>query len=192
MLIELTDHLRCPGDHPEAFLVLLPGRMDDRRVVAGHLGCPYCGWNTSWDDGPVDLGGGRRLDGKPPFDAEAVHAMLGIDGPGGWVALAGRAASIAAELSVLLPHVGIVAINPPPDVANRGEVSIITSGSWPIKTHALRGAVIGLDASDWVVAALASILPARHLVGEGAPPVDPRASMLATAGGVWVAQPVSA
>lgn len=139
----------------------------------------------------MDFGGGRRLDGKSPLDAEAVHAMLGIDGPGGWVALAGRAASIAAELSTLLPQVGIVAINPPPAVVDSGEVSIITSGSWPIKTHALRGAVIGLDASDWVVAALASILPVRHLVGEGTPPTDPRARMLATAGGVWVAQAVS-
>ncbi len=42
MHIELTDLLRCPADHDEAFLVLLPDRMEGRRVLAGHLGCPMC------------------------------------------------------------------------------------------------------------------------------------------------------
>ena len=192
MFIELTDHLRCPGDHPEAFLVLLPGRMDGRRVAAGHLGCPYCGWSTSWDGGPADFGGGRRLDGALSCDAAAAHAMLGIDGPGGWVALVGRAASIAPRLETLLPHVRIVAINPPPHLADGGAVSIVTTGTWPIKTHALRGAVVGLDASEWLPAALASVLPARHLVGEGTPPADFHGKLLATGGGVWVAQAGSA
>lgn len=192
MFIELTDHLRCPVDHPEEFLVLLPDRMDGRRVMAGHLGCPYCGWSTSWDGGPVDFGGGHRVGGEPPFDALAAHAMLGIDGPGGWVALVGRAAAIAPQLGHLLPHVGIVAINPPPHLADSDEVSIVISGTWPIRTHALRGAVVGLDASEWQVAALASVLPARHLVAEGALPADLAAKLLATGGGVWVVQAGSA
>lgn len=188
MFIELTDHLRCPAAHEEAFLVLLPGGMEGRRVEAGHLGCPFCGWNCSWDDDIPDFGGGRRLEGEPKFEADAVHAMLGIDGPGGWVALAGRAGLVAHDLSRLLPQVGIVAINPPPDVADSGEVSILTSGTWPIKRHTLRGAVVGLDAAEWFEAALGSVLPARHLIGEGKPIATPQARILATAGGVWVAQ----
>ena len=191
MFIELTDHLRCPGDHTEGFLVLLPGRMEGRQVTAGHLGCPYCGWSCSWHDGPVDFGGGRRRAGTPPFDAEAVHAMLGIEGPGGWVALAGRAGSLAAGLAALLPHVGIVAINPPPEVVEGDGVSIITSAGWPLKTHSMRGVVLGLDEVEWGLAALAAILPGRHLVGEGLPPTDLRARTLATADGVWVVQSVS-
>jgi hypothetical protein len=186
MFIELTDHLRCPEPHEEAFLVLLPSRMEARRVVAGHLGCPFCGWNTDWDDGIPDFGGGRRLEGEPAFDAEQLHAMLGIEGPGGWVALGGRAGLMAAELSELLPNVGIVAINPPPEVASSGGVSVLTSGVWPIKRHALRGAVVGLDASEWFAAALDSVLPSRHLIGEGVALDAPRAKLLATAGGVWV------
>lgn len=188
MFIELTDHLRCPQPHEEAFLVLLPARMVGRRVEAGHLGCPFCGWNTDWDDSVVDFGGGHRLEGEPAFDADQVHAMLGIDGAGGSIALVGRAAAIAADLSLRLPEVGIVAINPPPDVADMGEISVITSAAWPIKRHALRGAVVGLDAREFLDAALDSVLPARHLVGEGAPITSPGAIILATAGGVWVAK----
>ena len=117
--------------------------------------------------------------------------MLGIEGPGGWVALAGRAGSLAAGLAALLPHVGIVAINPPPEVVEGDGVSIITSAGWPLKTHSMRGAVLGLDEGEWSLAALAAILPGRHLVGEGIPPTDPRARTLATADGVWVVQSVS-
>ena len=38
MFIELTDHLRCPADHAESYLVLLPDRMDGRSVREGRLG----------------------------------------------------------------------------------------------------------------------------------------------------------
>ena len=86
MHIELTDHLRCPREHPEAFLVLLPDRMDRRRVAAGHLGCPICGWGTAWTDFVPDFGDGWLSTGMLPFDAAAVQAMLGVDGPGGWIA----------------------------------------------------------------------------------------------------------
>ncbi|MES1259236.1 MAG: hypothetical protein ABUL71_01480, partial [Gemmatimonadota bacterium] len=89
MHIELTDHLRCPQPHAEAFLVLLPDRMDQRRVIAGHLGCPICGWSAAWSDGIPDFGGGWDSTGAPPFDANGAHALLGLDGPGGWVALGG-------------------------------------------------------------------------------------------------------
>ena len=51
MFIELTDHLRCPADHEEAFLVLLPDQMDGRAVRGGALGCPVCGWIRIWNRG---------------------------------------------------------------------------------------------------------------------------------------------
>jgi hypothetical protein len=40
MFIELTDHLRCPADHAESYLVLLPEEMRERSVRTGRLGCP--------------------------------------------------------------------------------------------------------------------------------------------------------
>ena len=43
MFIELTDHLRCPADHEESYLVLLPDEIRERSVRAGRLGCPVGG-----------------------------------------------------------------------------------------------------------------------------------------------------
>src|ERR1041384_8293219 len=112
MHIELTDHLRCPREHAEAFLVLLPDRTEHRQVIAGHLGCPVCGWGVAWTDGIPDFGDAWPSEGTPPFDAAAANAFLGLDGPGGWVALAGNAGTLAPGLGEILPGVAFVAVNP--------------------------------------------------------------------------------
>lgn len=187
MHIELTDHLRCPAPHPEAYLVLLPDRMDGRRVVAGHLGCPVCGWSTAWTAWVPDFGGGWRSSRTPWFDAAAAHAMLGLSGPGGWVALAGAAGALAPELASLLPGVAVVAVNPPAQLQPSDSVSVLLSGEWPLKSHAMRGVVLGGDVDRWRDVAMATALPGLRTVGEGTPPAGAGVQLLGNADGVWVA-----
>jgi hypothetical protein len=182
--IELTDHLRCPREHAEAFLVLLPDRMDARRVVAGHLGCPVCGWSTAWSDGVPDFGNGWRSTNTPPFDAAAVHAMLGVDGPGGWIALAGSAGSLVEDLAVLMPGVWLVAINPAATIMPSSTTSVLIGSAWPLKAHSMRGVVLGADAIEWRDAAVRSTLPGLRTIGCGEVPTD--VQLLAEAEGVWV------
>ncbi|MBA2292375.1 MAG: hypothetical protein H0W15_07965 [Gemmatimonadales bacterium] len=185
MFIELTDHLRCPGPHAEAFLVLLPQDVQGRRVVSGHLGCPVCGWGIAWEDGTPDFGGSVAVQSVAPFDAAAAVAMLGLDGPGGWIATAGNTGSIAADLTLLLPGVHVVAVNPPEDVQSAGAVSVIRSGSWPIKQHAMRGVVVG-DGAGNVEAAVRSVLPGLRACGSGAIPAGSEFTLLASGGDSWV------
>jgi len=185
--IELTDHLRCPQDHAEGFLVLLPERMEGRRVVAGHLGCPACGWNTAWRDGIPGFGGGARSHELPPCDAAAVVALLGVVGPGGWLALSGSAGALATELAEQLPGVHLVAINPPTGVNPTDAISVIGSGRWPIKAHAMRGVVLGADGGGWRDAGVQSVLPGLRAVGFGAPPAaSSGVEILGVADGLWV------
>ncbi len=187
MHIELTDHLRCPVDHEESFLVLLPERMDGRLVPVGTLGCPVCGWDAGWTDGIPDFGGGTPGAGHPQFDAAGAVALLGIDGPGGWLALAGRAGALAAELAELLPGIGIVAVNPATEISPDNVLSVLRTAAWPLKRHALRGVIVGADAEALAGAALASVLPGLRAVGEGtSPPLGTGDELLAGAGGVWV------
>lgn len=187
MHIELTDHLRCPMSHDESFVVLLPDRMDGRLVTAAHLGCPVCGWGTSWTDAIPDFGGGTPGAGAPAFDAAAALALLGLEGPGGWLALVGRAGALAGEMTTLLPGVGVVAVNPPEDVTPDPAINVVRSGAWPLKRHAMRGVVIGTDAAAMAPHAAASALPGLRVVGEGAPPtLGVGDELLADAGGAWV------
>lgn len=187
MHIELTDHLRCPMSHEESFVVLLPERMDGRRVLSGHLGCPTCGWGTAWDDAIPAFGGGIPAEGRPAVDADGAVALLGLDGPGGWVVLAGRAGALVGGVREALPGVGLVLLNPPPEATPDAVVSVLRSAVWPIKRHAMRGIVLGEDAAAMAVPALGSVLPGLRLAGEGAPPpLGPGDTVLGEAGGVWV------
>src|SRR3954447_26232358 len=89
MFIELTDHLRCPQDHEESFLVLLPDKMEGRSVVAGQLGCPVCGRTYEVKAGAVNFGGAPEESdqGDTVLDAAAVNALAGLSGPGGYLTL---------------------------------------------------------------------------------------------------------
>ncbi len=191
MFIELTDHLRCLADHPEAFLVLLPDRMDGRDVIAGQLGCPVCGWTTTVVDGAVDFGGGDPTTSGTSLSPEAVHTLLGVSGPGGYVALAGGATAAAEALAAHLPGVRLVAVNPPARLGPAFPASVVRGGALPLKSRSLRGVVLGADlARDpaWVRDAIRATLPGLRVVGEGPAPELPEVDVLAEAGGVWVAK----
>src|SRR4051812_15743884 len=113
MFIELTDHLRCPNDHEESFLVLLPDSMEGRSVLTGQLGCPVCGRTYTVSDGVLDLGGASDWteEGGSVLDAEAVSALAGVHGPGGYLVLVGSVASLWQEVAELNPGVALVAVN---------------------------------------------------------------------------------
>jgi hypothetical protein len=132
MHIELTDHLRCLSDHAESFLVLLPDAMDGRRVVCGTLGCPVCGSIVRIEDGIAEFGGGAPSDGRTVLSAEALAAFLGVTGPGGYIALAGGATSVAAELASLLPGIALVLVNPPAGTADSLAGSVLRAGRLPL------------------------------------------------------------
>ena len=71
MFIELTDQLRCPADHPESFLVLIPDEMEGRRVVRGTLGCPVCHAEYRIEAGVADFQGAPLSRGAVPRDSLA-------------------------------------------------------------------------------------------------------------------------
>ncbi len=204
MFIELTDHLKCPAGHAEQFLVLLPDRMEGRRVMQGQVGCPVCGKMAQLIDGVLDFGEGGDLAGTgddgtedSPFtlSAEAALALLGIDGPGGYLLLVDRAGMLAPDLETLLPGVGLVLLNPPaplvPSLAHgpSAAVSIIRAPRTPVKSGSMRGVVIGGEVvrdSSWVREAGLTALSGRRVVAAG--PVLPEMpfEILAETPGCWV------
>jgi uncharacterized protein YbaR (Trm112 family) len=180
VFIELTDHLRCPAAHDERYLVLLPDRMAGRQVERGTLGCPVCGRVTAIEDGVVDFGGGRAATGSPHLTGKAIAALLGVSGPGGYVALFGAVGAVAPELERELPGVRLVLVNPPAGTPDRESASVIRCGGPALKARTMRGVVIGAEAGlDPIVreAAIGAVLPGNRVVGEGEPPdpsTDPR------------------
>jgi uncharacterized protein YbaR (Trm112 family) len=190
MFIELTDHLRCPADHPESFLVLLPDGVEGRSVRTGHLGCPVCGRTFILREGILDFGG-QPLPPSPDtaLGGEAITALAGLSGPGGYLALVGAPARAWREVEELNPGVALVAVNPDAGVGDEPGVSVLRGDRLPLKSHSMRGVVLGRPFADdvrWVGDAARAVLPGLHVVGEGQSPAEDRLELLATASGVWV------
>ena len=191
MFIELTDHLRCPAPHDEAFLVLIPDAMRGRTVLQGSLGCPVC--HRVYPIADAVLAFGQAPPAPEPGDvppAEALLAFLGLEGPGGFVGLVGSAAARAADLAGLLPGVHCVAVNPPGSVRPSVSVSVVRSPRPPLKARSCRGLVLGApEAGDptWAEV-VGAVLPGLRVTGQGAPPARPGLDLLASADGWWVAR----
>jgi len=193
MFIELTDHLRCPADHAESYLVLLPDRMEDRSVREGRLGCPVCGRTYSLVDGVLDLGG--EVPDAPAstlLEPEALTALVGLSGPGGYLVLVGTPAARWRRVAELNPGVGLVAVNPGPDVADAPGISVVRSGSLPLKSRSMRGVVLGSPYGGdprWIAEGARAVLPGLRVAGEGPVPESAAIDLMASAGGVWVGTP---
>ena len=174
MFIELTEILRCPRDHAESYVVASPIAMDGRRIVRGVVGCPECGAEFPIVEGVAYFGppGRRRAAGVAPgpaYDAAALAAFLHVDGPGGYVALVGRAARHAAELGAATPGVHVVAVNPPAGVAPGPMLSVLEApAGLPIKTAQLRAVTLGADCASarWLAEAARALLPGLRLAVE--------------------------
>jgi uncharacterized protein YbaR (Trm112 family) len=190
MFIELTDHLRCPADHPESFLVLLPDQVEDRSVRSGHLGCPVCGRMFQLVDGVLDVG-----DAPPPaqsgsaLDADALSTLVGLHGPGGYLVIVGPPASLWKEMAERNPGVALVAVNPEGDMKDEPGISIIRGARLPIKSRSMRGVVLGRPFADdgtWIQEAVRVVLPGLRVLGEGSNPAPELIDLMASAEGVWV------
>jgi len=188
VFIELTDHLRCPADHTEQFLVLLPDAMEGRAVLRGTLGCPVCGRVIMVEDGEVDFGG--RAPGPAPttLTADAIAAFLGLQGPGGHLALIGGAAVLAEPLCDLLPRVHVVAVNPPLRLTDGERLSVVRGDRLPLKSASMRGVVVAADhaLAEWIERAARVVLPGNRIVVEGPRLSTDRLELLGEAAGVWV------
>lgn len=192
MFIELTDILRCPEPHDEAYLVLIPDEMAERSVRSGRLGCPVCHREYVIRDGVVDFGGaGTEASAAAAISPDALAAFLGLSGPGGYVGIVGGSPELGGRLIRTIPAVHFVLINPPPGANELSLLSLLRAGSIPIKSRSLRGVVLlapFAGESAWRDEALRVLLPGLRVVGQGAPPEHAGLEVLASAGGWWVAQ----
>jgi len=134
-------------------------------------------------DAPAPPAGASRL------GAAALVALAGVNGPGGYVVLAGAPATEWRAVAEGMPGVGLVGVNPPAGVADAEQWSVIRSGRLPLKSHSMRGVVLGAPFGGdqpWIREAARVLLPGLRVVGEGSDPPTDLIDLMASADGVWV------
>jgi uncharacterized protein YbaR (Trm112 family) len=199
--IDLTEMLRCPEPHREAFLVMSTGEMRGRMVRSGVLGCPVCGREYPLVKGVARFSGsgeqGAVAGGAPestaprstlPVDAETLQALLDLSGPGGYVVLVGSAARHAAGLAGLMSGIHFIGIDAPTDVEELPVLSLLTCDTMiPLRQAMARAVVIGRERAEagWLAEAHRILLPGRRLVIERED-VSPPAGLTRVASGQGV------
>lgn len=182
MHIELTEMVRCPERHEEAFLVMSTGEMQGRMVRSGLLACPVCGkeypilrgivkFSGSGEGGAVPRGAteGPAPRSQLPVDAETLQALLDLGGPGGYVVLVGSAARHAVGLAGLMSGIHFVGVNAPADVEELPVLSLLDCATGiPLRQTVARAVVVGPDhlGGEWPTEARRVLLPGRRLVIE--------------------------
>jgi len=204
MHIELIEHLRCPEEHREEFLVLSTSEMNGRMVSLGVVGCPVCHRDFEIVDGIVDFT--AVVQGKPQsrsvrrtpapaspvvLEAESLQALLDLGGPGGFVVLLGSASRHAVGLAALMGGVHFVGINAPPDVEPLPPLSLLQCDRMiPLRRAMARSVVVGAEVAttSWVAEARRVLLPGRRLVIEREGVTPEGVKPLAVGDGLWVGE----
>lgn len=192
MFIELAEYLRCPTPHEEAFLVLSTGAMKDRHLLFGTIGCPVCQAEFPVLDGVARFGPPPRvsLPTAPLPPADAMHALLGLATPGGYVALVGSPARRAGALGACLEGVHLVCLNPPEPGEAEPSSTVLTAPDFvPLRSAVVRGVVLGAEylTAPWLREAARVLLGGQRLVvlAETVTPPD-GVSAVAAGQGMWV------
>ena len=190
MFIELTEFLRCPADHPDAHCVLIPEQMAGRSVVRGVVGCPQCRRQYSVSDGVARFGlppGVATASDPPP--ADAVAALLGLTGAGGYVVLVGSAVRLAGELARLIDGVHFVGVNGAPEGREAPALSLLEAeATLPLRAAMARGVVLGSEyvKQPWTDEAVRVLLRGLRLVVLVEAAEIEGVEQLAAGQGMWV------
>jgi len=182
MLIVVTDILSCPRCGPDFGLVVRADRLENRRVVEGGLGCSNCRDVFPIARGLPDL---RYPAGAEPATAEVavegeqaevglrIAALMGVTGGRGVVLTAGLPATIAGEITALVPEIGVVAVVSGADGGAEFEgVSRVLAGErLPLRSATVRGAALaGAAAAALLDESMRVLVPGARLALQSAPP----------------------
>ena len=170
MFLELAEYLKCPTDHAEEPLIVATGAMKGRSIVFGTIGCPVCHAEFVIVNRIAQFDGPARA-APPPADrlpeTDAVHALLGLASPGGYVVLLGSAARLADGLAQQLEGVHFIGVCAPDDVEAGAHLSLLScTTKIPLRSAMARGVVVGAERAEpeWLAEAVRVVLPGQRVV----------------------------
>jgi uncharacterized protein YbaR (Trm112 family) len=198
MFIELTELLRCPAEHEDAYCVLSSDETEGRRVVSGIIACPDCRAEYPIEDGVVQFGADPLLGRNSRSDditvedipdPEIIRALLSLEIGGGYLVLLGSVTRLSDPLANLICEIQFIGVNPPPDVGESTELSLLRSpGTIPLRSGTARGIVVGQEyaGEPWLAEAGRVLMSGQRMVVVGEPVSMDGVSQLAADSGFWV------
>ena len=195
MLVDLLEHLRCPNQHADSWLVATALRTADRHILEGTLGCPVCGAEFAIRDGVASFG---PEDPPPSAEAQAdiggetfrLAALLAASDRGGLYVLGGAWGELAHALSDLLDEsrrARLMLVSPPRGVV--GWSTLRGAGdTLPLATGSASGVAIDRASVPFVQSAVLVLGSKGRLVAPAATPLPAGIMLLARDDRHWVGE----
>lgn len=194
MLVELIDHLRCPNDHEEAWLVAVSARPARGRLTEGTLGCPVCDATFPVRGGDVFMGDGIASEPMPAGEHDAMRAaaLLRLEEHGRYL-LDGGWGSLASALRELL-DVDLLLADPPTDHPESAAGQNVLRGvgdRWPLAVASMHGVALDRTSPGRLADAVRILKPGGRLVAPAAAPLPAGVAELARDERHWVAEKIA-
>ena len=190
MFVELLEALRCPRMHDESALVVAAGRMVDRHILDGTLGCPVCGAEFKIENGITQFEIlARPTPAQSPDTALGLRiaAFLELTDAKGFAILCG---AWGAQLDPIqrVADTPLVLMNPP--LRYGGEpAAVILCDSLPLAAGSARAAALDEDMS---AAQIESVVRAvrfgGRIIGPASLPAPSGVSEVARDETLWVGE----
>lgn len=198
MHVDLVESLRCPRPHEDGWLVASADTVVERRIIRGVIGCPQCAEEWPVVDGALRMRGesapvveqtSTTCDSSTLAEpGQRLAAQLDLIDGRGAIVLAGEYARLADTVQQLTGVI-VLAVNPPPDVAD-AHSRLFVDAALPLGVGSVRA--IALDAAhvvgDWPTSAVRAVERGGRLVAPAKVRLPGNVTELARDGVEWVGE----
>ena len=190
MFVELLEALRCPRPHDESALVVAAGRMVDRHILDGTLGCPECGAEFKIVNGITQF----EIPARPTADTAPdialglrVAAFLELTDAKGFAILCGAWGAQTDPIQ-RVADTPLVLMNPP--LRYGGEpAAVMLCDSLPLAAASARAAALDGDTSAGQIASLVrAVRSGGRLIGPASLPLPSGVTEVARDEALWVGE----
>jgi len=190
MFVELLEALRCPRPHDESALVVAAGRMVDRHILDGTLGCPVCGAEFQIENGITRFAiPARPTPAQAPDTALGLRiaAFLELTDARGFAILCG---AWGAQLDPIqrVADTPLVLMNPP--LRYGGEpAAVLLCDALPLAASSARAAALDGDMSASQIASVVqAVRSGGRLIGPASTPLPAGIKEVARDETLWVGE----
>lgn len=190
MFVELLEALRCPRPHAETALVVAAGRMVDRHILDGTLGCPECGAEFEISNGITQFEIPARSSAEASPDTALglrVAAFLELTDAKGFAILCG---AWGAQLDPVqrVSDTPLVLVNPPARYGGE-PAAVILCNAIPLAALSARAAALDGDMSQAQIAsAVGAVRSGGRLIGPASMPLPSGVNEVARDDALWVGE----
>jgi hypothetical protein len=191
VFIEIVESLRCARSHAESQLVVAAGRVVDRHIIDGTLGCPVCGAEFKIVDGITTFGIPARP--TPPMLPDEsvglrIAAFLELTDPKGIALLCGQ---WGAQLDPVqrVAETPVALWNPPLKYGGEPAAVMVCDGGVPLAAGSVRAVALdGEMSAAQIASAVNAVRTGGRLIGPAAMSIPAGVNEVARDGAMWVGE----